>query len=208
MPDASHTPSICACTRGCDSSLGVGGLLGSGEGVGEKQAPEAMIFSFFARAAFVWVGLGCVCSSRLGKQHFHHCLAFDRSPAIQDNLSRTLANRPPLAKISSCPRPPPPRRRPGPSRTTTISNAEGEGDDWGGQHGNDRSYPRSFWPRAAGPGRARTKWEQGRVGTKGWPLSDCAEDPKPCESSSAGMARYRLDQDQDARATPSSFTGQ
>lgn len=114
MPDASHTPSICACTRGCDSSLGVGGLLGSGEGVGKKQAPEAMFFFLFALPAFVWVGLGCVCSSPLGKQHFHHCMARDRCPAIQDKLSRTLANRPPLAKISSCARPPPPRRRPGP----------------------------------------------------------------------------------------------
>ena len=86
---------------------GLSAGLGRGrgrEGRNKHQMPSLLVF--------LWVGLGCGCSSPLGKHQSHHCLACDPLPARRGHLSRTLANRPPLAERSSYP-----RRRPALSHT-------------------------------------------------------------------------------------------
>lgn len=57
------------------------GSLGSGEGLGNKQ-PDAIIFLLF-----LWVGLGCGCSSPLGKHPFAAAVC----PAMMPLPARTRA---------------------------------------------------------------------------------------------------------------------
>lgn len=127
MPDASHMPSICGRThsslrlRSRVARFGLERGLGCWDGEGSKQPDAIISFLFFGSA---WA----VCAvARWINSLSAHCLACDPLPARRGHLSRTLANRPPLAERSSYP-------RRGPAfcadcRANAVGDAESESDD-------------------------------------------------------------------------------
>lgn len=112
MPAASHMPFNMQIARGgCDSSLRErvsGWFSWVGRGGGKKQAPDANACFCFP-LLFLLFGSGWAVCAVARWVNTISTIAWRAIPirARRGRLSRTLANRPPLAERSSYPRPPP-----------------------------------------------------------------------------------------------------